>query len=241
MSGEHVRLKREHAEMKARVAACEPPKPKPSPKTTRACMPFLASVRPSVRACVCPSQACSFVSLSMCTCPCVHVHVLPMCIPHACTHMQHVSHRVDTPAHASQCTSVLTAQVQADPTCGTPVECYAQATKLLDRAEQQIAPLKIAVAEVNKTVTVTNQLFFQSLRNVQRDVSSNANNIANLTKQVEQQNARTGGRTHARTHARTYSCMDARTHVHMCTCTCTHARAHGACACVHSRTHMHSR
>ena len=41
---------------------------------------------------------------------------------------------------------------RAGPSCGTPVECYAQAIKLLNSAEQKIAPLMIDVAKINSTV-----------------------------------------------------------------------------------------
>ena len=41
---------------------------------------------------------------------------------------------------------------RAGPSCGTPVECYAQAIKLLNSAEHKIAPLMIDAAKINSTV-----------------------------------------------------------------------------------------
>ena len=83
----------------------------------------------------------------------------------------------------------------ADPACGTPVECYAQAIKMLNVAEQKIAPLQIAMVEINKTVqhntaavdknTATiaqnNQLLTNRLARLQQDISTNAGAISTIT------------------------------------------------------------
>ena len=64
-------------------------------------------------------------------------------------------------------------QLGDDPSCGTPVECYAQAIEALKEAEQKIAGLNIAVSNLNQSLISSVARLNQTIK----DVVANQSNL----------------------------------------------------------------
>jgi len=87
--------------------------------------------------------------------------------------------------------NTLVTPLSSDP-CGTPVECYAQAIKALNEAEQKIAPLQAAVVQINQTL-LTNEADIKTntdtIASINQTLLTNEANIKNNTDTIASNSA----------------------------------------------------
>merc|ERR1711907_377637 len=87
--------------------------------------------------------------------------------------------------------NTLVTPLSSDPR-GTPVECYAQAIKALNEAEQKIAPLQAAVVQINQTL-LTNEADIKTntdtIASINQTLLTNEANIKNNTDTIASNSA----------------------------------------------------